>query len=213
MGYASRSGRAKTSSSNPEAFGVCQRCGFWYQRSELHNQYEWRGAALLPLYVFVCDDCYDKPQEQLRAIVVPADPVPVYLPLPEPFTADEEGFSTGPYGQPVGLTQAAIMPLSGTTHYGVSVPVISLTANGTTTISATCSQAHGLSTDDQISIEGISSPLAAGFYSIVVTSATAFNYATFSAVPAGSLLTPTTRIVTASVGLPLGYTTIPQVGP
>jgi hypothetical protein len=29
------------------------------------------------LRLLVCDDCYDVPQEQLRAIVVPADPTPI----------------------------------------------------------------------------------------------------------------------------------------
>lgn len=92
MAYASRSGRARTSSSRPEAFGVCQRCGIWYNRVDLRNQYAWRGAALLPTWVFVCQRCYDTPNETDRAIVPPADPIPVQLALPEDFDAAEADY-------------------------------------------------------------------------------------------------------------------------
>lgn len=86
MAYASKSGRARTSSSHPEAFGVCQRCGIWYNRVRLRNQMAWRGAAMLPTWLFVCDTCYDTPQQNgFRAIVIPADPIPVQLALPEDF--------------------------------------------------------------------------------------------------------------------------------
>jgi hypothetical protein len=98
MAYASRSGRARVSSSSPEAFGVCQRCGFWFQRRELKNQMAWRGATLLPTWVFVCNRCYDTPQEQDRAFVPPADPIPIQLALPEDFnaaSADYMGLTLG----------------------------------------------------------------------------------------------------------------------
>jgi hypothetical protein len=39
--------------------------------------------------ILVCDTCYDEPQEQLRAIVVPADPVPIINPRVEPYAWDE----------------------------------------------------------------------------------------------------------------------------
>lgn len=164
------------------------------------------------LRLLVCDTCYDTPQEQLRAIVLPPDPTPVINARVENFLTDESGNSPV-YGQPVGLEQAAIMPLSGTTHYGVLIPALSVTSNGTTTVNVTCSPAHGLSTGAQISVEGLSNVKADGFFSIVVSSAVAFSYQTFSAIPTASLLTPTSRIVTAMVGLPRGVTTIPQVGP
>ena len=88
MAYASRSGRARTNANAPEAFGVCARCGIWYNRDSLQNQMEWRGSTIMPLYIFVCRDCYDVPQTQLRAIVIPADPVPIKFPLVEPYTYD-----------------------------------------------------------------------------------------------------------------------------
>jgi hypothetical protein len=77
MGYASQAGRAKTSSRNPQAHAICDRCGFRYNWVNLRWQYDWRGATLQNIRILVCDTCYDTPQEQLRAIVVPADPTPI----------------------------------------------------------------------------------------------------------------------------------------
>jgi hypothetical protein len=39
--------------------------------------------------LLVCNTCYDEPQEQLRAIVVPADPMPINQPRVEPYMWDE----------------------------------------------------------------------------------------------------------------------------
>jgi hypothetical protein len=80
MAYASRSGRARTSVSSPNAFAVCDRCGIWYNHSALRWQFDWRGASLMNIRILVCNTCYDAPQQQLRAIVVPADPVPIQNP-------------------------------------------------------------------------------------------------------------------------------------
>jgi len=77
MGYASQAGRARTSAKNPQAHAICDRCGFRHNHVNLKWQYDWRGASLQNLKFLVCDTCYDVPQEQLRAIVVPADPTPI----------------------------------------------------------------------------------------------------------------------------------------
>jgi len=77
MGYASQAGRARTSSSNPQAHAICDRCGFRYNWIDLSWQFDWRGSALQNLRILVCRDCLDRPQEQLRAIVIPADPTPI----------------------------------------------------------------------------------------------------------------------------------------
>lgn len=243
MGYASQSGRARTSASNPQAHAICDRCGFRYNHVDLMWQYDWRGAQMQNIKILVCKPCYDTPQEQLRSIVVPADPTPIinariqdfqvaesnYQTVTQPPTIDpntgipipgtttlvtEDGqqLTTQPYGPPVGLTQPAVMPLQGTKHYAVKLPVLSVSANGTTQITVTCSAVHNLTTNDQISVEGVSNTGACGFYSVTVTSATAFTYQTGKPIPASALLTPTTRIITASVGLPYGYTQIPQTG-
>lgn len=89
MAYASKSGRARTSASNPNAFAVCDRCGIWYNHSSLRWQFDWRGAALMNIRLLVCNTCYDSPQQQLRAIVVPADPVPIQNPRVEWFVDSE----------------------------------------------------------------------------------------------------------------------------
>lgn len=212
MSYASRSGRARTSSRNPQAFAVCQRCSIWRNHADLSWQYQWAGAGLQNIRLLVCNECLDTPQDQLRSLVLPPDPLPILYALPEPFDADETG-NVPVYGRPVGLEQPAIPPQFGTTHYGVQLPVLSVTSAGSNAITVTCSEPHGLSTDAQVSVEGLTSALAAGFFSIEVTTATAFTYTTFSTVPAGSMNTPTTRIVTVLVGLPRGVTTIPQIAP
>lgn len=242
MSYASRVGRARTSPSNPQAHAICDRCGFRYNHVDLHWQYDWRGAMLANLRILVCKTCLDTPQQQQRSIVVPADPTPImnartqdfvsaetdYQTITAPPTIDPETgipipgnttlvtqnglqLTTQPIGPPVGLTQAAVPPLKGTTAYAVKLPVLSMAANGFT-VTVTTSAAHGLQTGDQVSVEGASNTEACGFYSITVTSGTAFTYAIAQSIAAGSLLTPTTRIITASVGLPYGYTEIPQTG-
>lgn len=92
MGYASQSGRARTSATNPQAHAICDRCGFRYNRVDLRWQYDWRGVALANIQLLVCNSCYDKPQEQLRAIVVPADPTPIQNPRVQDFVSAESNF-------------------------------------------------------------------------------------------------------------------------
>jgi len=244
MAYASQSGRAKVSSSNPRAFGICDRCGFLYNHDNLQWQFDWAGASLINKRILVCNSCLDVPQEQLRAIVLPADPVPIMNPRVENYAEAETNFqtvsappvydpvtgipipsttilttengqplTTTPYGQPVGLDQNAVMPLNGKIHYGVKLNPLSITAIGTDQVRVTFSAPHNMATNDQISIEGLTNKLADGFYSITVTTATAFTYQTYSVISAGALLQGTTNMVTARVGLPYGYTKIPQVGP
>jgi len=243
MGYASKAGRARTSTANPEAHAICDRCGFRYNWVDLRWQYDWRGASLQNIRILVCKRCQDKPQEQLRAIVVPADPMPITdarvqdfvsastdyqtlttttidpvtgIPIPSTtIVVDGNGdpVTMQPYGAPTGLVQAAQPPQKGTQAFAVKLPVLSVTANGTPVVTVTCSAAHNLQTNAQVSVEGITNRLATGFFSITVISGTAFTYQCYSPIPAGALVTPTTRIITASVGLPYGYTQIPQVGP
>jgi hypothetical protein len=88
VGYASRSGRAQTSSRNPRAFGVCDRCSIWYNRDRLNWQMDWAGASLINKRILVCNTCMDTPQQQLRAIVIPADPMPIVNPRVEPYAYD-----------------------------------------------------------------------------------------------------------------------------
>jgi len=243
VAYASIAGRARTSSSNPQAHAICDRCGFRYNRVNLNWQYDWRGAALQNVRILVCDTCMDTPQEQLRAIVVPADPVPIDQPRTQDFVQAETNYQTitapptidpitgipipgtttlsaqngqnlltQPIGEPAGIDQSAVMPLEGTTHYRVKLYPLSVSSLGSDQITVTFASAHGLSTNDQIVVEGLSNPDATGAYSITVTTATAFTYQTNVAIPAGALLTGTTLMVTANIGLPYGFDQLPQTG-
>lgn len=89
MGYASKAGRAHTSVRRPQAQAVCDRCGIWTQHVKLSWQFDWAGTSLVNKRLLVCQRCMDKPQQQLRAIILPADPVPIRNPRTESFIEDE----------------------------------------------------------------------------------------------------------------------------
>lgn len=83
-------GRARVSTTKPQAFATCDRCGLLYNLVDLRWQFGWRGMQLKNTQVLVCTvTCLDKPQEQLRTIVIPPDPVPVINARPEPYLVDE----------------------------------------------------------------------------------------------------------------------------
>jgi len=245
VGFSSLSGRASTSSRNPRAYAVCDRCAMWYNHHKLKWQMDWAGASLINKRMLVCDRCYDTPQNQLRAIIVPADPMPVMNPRTEPYEYDEtnvrvvsqaptidpttglaipglaptlqtqngQTMTTQPIGPPVGLDANAVMPLQEGVTYGTVLPVLSISSSGTTTITVTCSAPHGLSTNSQVAVEGVTNARVSGFYSVTVSgSQTQFTYQIAAPLAAQSFQTATTRVITAIVGLPLGYTQIPQTG-
>lgn len=76
-------GRAQVDANNPSAFARCDRCGFWYNHKKLRFQFDYRGPRLANLRILVCNPCYDKPQAQLKPIVLTADPIPVINARPE----------------------------------------------------------------------------------------------------------------------------------
>lgn len=193
--------------------------------------------------ILVCHTCLDTPQENLRTIVLPADPLPVIQPrvesfdtaetdyhaasgppeidfwtgLPKPgtttfVTQDGQNLSQQPIGIPSNLDIDAVMPQFGRQAYAVSLNPLSIIANGSDTITVTCPKAHGLATNAEIVVQGLSNTRACGAYSITVTTATAFTYQVVPAIAAGSLLTSETRMLTANIGIPRGFTQIPQTG-
>lgn len=243
MAYASLSGRARTSSSNPQAHAICDRCGFRYNHVDLAWQYDWRGATMQNTRILVCNSCMDTPQEQLRAIVVPSDPTPIInarvqdfaqaetnystiteltvydpvtgIPIPGTTTLstqDGQNMTTQPLGIPNDIDQNAVMPLDGTTAYGIKLYPLSVSSLGGDVIQVTFTTPHGLLTNAQIIVQGLSNAHANGAYSVTVTTATAFTYQSNVAIPASALLTGSTNMVTAHVGLPYGYDQIPQTG-
>lgn len=130
-------------------------------------------------------------------------------------TQDCQNRITQEIGAPTGLIQNAVMPYNGALQkqFGVLLSPLSITANGTATVACTFLKAHGLNTNDQIAVEGLSGREANGFFSVTVLTAMAFTYTTYSDISAAPLLTGTTRMITCLVGLPYGETQIPQVGP
>lgn len=78
-------GHAKADPSHSEAAGICDRCNFTYQLRDLHWQYQWRGSGLVNTMFRVCPKCLDVPSEFLKALKLPADPIPVPFPRPNQF--------------------------------------------------------------------------------------------------------------------------------
>lgn len=243
MAYASQQGRARVNPSAPEAAGQCYRCGFTYTRRDLTFQRDWRGPAIQNTFILVCPECYDTPQEQLRSIILPADPVPIKfpsvpnwvaaetdyhsttapsitdpetgIPIPQPtLLLDQDGnyMVEQPIGIPANLDQNAVMPLENGVAYRVTLRPTSITSVGTDVVTVTFPSAHGLATNDQIVVQGLSNRHACGAYSITVTTATAFTYQVNVVVASASLLTSSTLMVTASIGIPYGFDQIPQTG-
>lgn len=89
MGYASISGRARTSPRSPAAHAICDRCGARYNHNALKWQFDWAGAGLINKRLLVCNSCYDKPQENIRSVVIPADPMPILNPRVQNFATAE----------------------------------------------------------------------------------------------------------------------------
>lgn len=95
-----RYSRASVSRSDPRAFGTCDRCGFVWNRNRLDWQYQWSGAKLQNRVILVCPPCMDKPQMQLRAILIPPDPVPIDNPRQDPYmlmlqSSSPPGYASG----------------------------------------------------------------------------------------------------------------------
>lgn len=85
-------GRARVSARSPRAFAICDRCGFLYNHNQLSWQFDWAGASLINKRILVCETCNDKPQQQLRSIVVPADPVPIQNPRTQDYVQAETDY-------------------------------------------------------------------------------------------------------------------------
>lgn len=90
MGYASQSGRARTSARNPQAHAICDRCGFRFNHVNLQWQMDYAGSGIINKRLLVCRSCNDEPQSQLRAIIIPADPVPISNPRVQDFTLSSQ---------------------------------------------------------------------------------------------------------------------------
>jgi len=237
MGYASQSGRARTSARNPQAHAICDRCGFRYNRVNLRFQYDWRGASMQNLQFLVCDICYDNPQEQLRAIVVPADPVPVVNPRIQDFvTASNDSRSTSgqgavnyPTGIPVPggntrITQNAdtrVTQQTGEPPHGLNQKpgtdpnaityrnVIAAYNNGSGLIRLVLNTTNGMTTKQLVTINEVGGvPAANGNWVITVINATQIDLQ--ASVFSGSYTSG--GYVINNPSLPYGFTAVPETG-
>lgn len=85
---------------NPEGAGECDRCGFWYQLADMQWQMQWSGTRLFNTGALVCDDCLDVPQEQLRTIILPPDPLPLINARVPNFAYEEQTVRITEYNSP-----------------------------------------------------------------------------------------------------------------
>jgi hypothetical protein len=73
-------GHARVNPKSPKAFAICDQCGFLYNHNQLRWGMEWRGRTTEKTGFLVCPRCWDVPNPQLKAKVLPADPVPILNP-------------------------------------------------------------------------------------------------------------------------------------
>lgn len=92
MAYASKEGRARVNSQSPSAAGQCDRCGFLYNHSHLRWQMDYSGAGIYNKRILVCEMCYDTPQQQLKVIVIPPDPMPIINARPPDYVNSETDY-------------------------------------------------------------------------------------------------------------------------
>lgn len=86
-------GRARVSPSHPDAWAICDRCGFLYNHKDLAWQFDWQGPRMQNLRILVCQMCMDVPFEHNRTIILPPDPVPISNPRPEFYSPDDNPIS------------------------------------------------------------------------------------------------------------------------
>lgn len=68
----------------PQAWGICDRCGFLFNHNALNWAHDWRGTNIRDLGVLVCEPCLDTPQQNgQRTFILPPDPVPIQDARPE----------------------------------------------------------------------------------------------------------------------------------
>lgn len=82
-------GHYEVNSVTPRGRGVCDLCGIAFTLEKMHKLMEWRGTRLMWTGLVVCDWDYDRPQEQLRAKLLPPDPTPLLGARPEDFFSEQ----------------------------------------------------------------------------------------------------------------------------
>lgn len=70
-------------------WATCDGCGMITNLPRLSYNYEWAGFSIVNKRTLVCYKCVDVPNEQLRTLILPADPDPVINARPEQYSVDE----------------------------------------------------------------------------------------------------------------------------
>ena len=230
-------GRAKVSTRSPDPFAICDACGFLYNHSELRWQMQWSGNKLVNLKQLVCRRCNDIPQTQLRAIVLPADPMPIMNPRVQNYQAASTDYRatsgqntvdpiTGipipgntlritenddyRVTQQTGAPNGSLNELPGTDPNAVTYRVISNAAdNGSGLIRLTVNTTSGMITGQQVTVgEVVGTTEANGNWTITVISLTEIDLGGSTFTNAYS----SGGYVVNNPALPYNNTEIPKTG-
>ena len=231
-------GRAKVSTRSPSAFGICDNCGFLYQLSELRWQFQWAGNKLVNLRQLVCRRCNDIPQTQLRAIILPADPMPVQNPRPQDYriastdyratsgqnTIDPETGIPIPGNtlritenddfrvtQQTGAPNGSLNELPGTDPNAVTYRTISnAVGNGSGRIRLTVNTTNGMITGQDVTIgDVVGTTEANGNWTITVINLTTVDLDNSTFTNAYS----SGGYIVNNPSLPYNFTEVPKTGP
>lgn len=231
-------GRAKVSTRSPEAFAICDGCGFLYNHSELRFQFQWAGNKLVNLRQLVCRRCNDIPQTQLRAIIIPADPMPVMNPRPQNYQAantdnrttsgqDTVDPRTGipipgntmriteddeyRVTQQTGAPNGSLNELPGTDPNAVTYRTISNAINnGSGRIRLTVNTTNGMITGQNVTIgDVVGTTEANGNWTITVINLTTVDLDNSTFTNAYS----SGGYIVNNPALPYGFTEVPRTGP
>ncbi len=94
MSYRPHPRLTDTNPDRPRAWATCDRCGFITSHYKMTWDKQWAGAQIINKGFLVCELCIDVPQQQLRTLILPADPAPIFNARPEPYTIDETDWLT-----------------------------------------------------------------------------------------------------------------------
>jgi len=230
-------GRAKVSTRSPDPFAICDGCGFLYNHSELRFQLQWSGNKLVNLRQLVCRRCNDIPQTQLRAIVLPADPMPIMNPRVQNYQAASTDYRATSGQNTVNPTTGIPIPgntlritenddfrvtqqtgeppggtntLPGTDPNAVTYRIISNAAdNGSGLIRLTVNTTNGMITGQKVTIgDVVGTTEANGNWTVTVISLTEIDLQSSAFTNAYS----SGGYVVNNPALPYGFIEIPKTG-
>lgn len=182
-------GRAFVNPTSPRAFGICDRCGFLYNHHRLRWQFDFQGPVLQNLRFLVCDTCYDRPQEQNKPVIIPADPVPIANARPMDYTTAETDWRVTQNSN-IRITQDDLPRVVQSSQWQ-SFPT--LTTAGTGTVATVTYSGPVIAIGTTITITGVVPNLYNGSFIVTASSAGSVSFAstaTGSQITAGSLILP-----------------------